>query len=117
MVNLFLCQTDNIDSNYIESKETLVDQVPLPKENIHRVGGELIPQNAALEYSKSLRYLSTKSVRYPLTSNIPDSPYIPEAHLQDVNLFNVDITGAGLRPEKLVQVRLLPKAKMPDGSK
>jgi 6-phosphogluconolactonase len=46
---------DHPDSNYRMARETLLDHVPLPAANIHRIQGEIEPEQAALEYEQELR--------------------------------------------------------------
>jgi 6-phosphogluconolactonase len=46
---------DHPDSNYDMARHTLLDQVPLPPENVHRIQGELPPIEAASNYEKVLR--------------------------------------------------------------
>lgn len=47
---------DHAESNYRMAKEALLDHVPLPPGNIHRMRGELaIPQQAAQEYTAELQ--------------------------------------------------------------
>ena len=46
---------DDADSNYLMARETLLDHVPLPPENIHRIAGEIDPQSAAEAYEHRLR--------------------------------------------------------------
>jgi len=46
---------DHAQSNYRMAGETLLDHVPLPKENIHRIRGEIEPAQAATEYERTLR--------------------------------------------------------------
>lgn len=46
---------DHADSNYRMAKETLLDHVPLPADNIHRVLAELPPVQAAQAYEDTLR--------------------------------------------------------------
>lgn len=43
------------DSNYRLARETLLDHVPLPAANIHRIRGEDDPVQAALAYESTLR--------------------------------------------------------------
>lgn len=43
------------DSNYRMTRETLLDHVPLPPENVHRIHGELPPQVAAAQYAWLLK--------------------------------------------------------------
>ncbi|NIS81213.1 MAG: 6-phosphogluconolactonase [Anaerolineales bacterium] len=46
---------DHGDSNYRLVKETLLDNVPIPDENVFRVRGELAPEQAANDYITALR--------------------------------------------------------------
>ena len=45
----------HMDSNYRMARETLLDGVPLPAQNVHRMHGEMIPEDAASDYEKTLR--------------------------------------------------------------
>lgn len=42
-------------SNYRMAREALLDQVPLPAENVHRIGGEDDPAKAAADYELEMR--------------------------------------------------------------
>ncbi len=46
---------DHPDSNYRMAREAWLDQVSLPAENVHRIRGELEPDQAAREYEDVLR--------------------------------------------------------------
>ena len=46
---------DNPQSNYRMARETLLDAVPIPVSNIHRIRGEEDPEKAAAAYEKELR--------------------------------------------------------------
>ena len=46
---------DHPDSNHQMARETLLDHVPIPAENIHRLRGEIEPVQAADEYEHTLR--------------------------------------------------------------
>jgi 6-phosphogluconolactonase len=46
---------DHPDSNYRMTRERLLDHVPLPEENIHRMRGETEPIQTAAEYEQILR--------------------------------------------------------------
>lgn len=48
-------QPDHPESNYRMALETLICRVPLPEENIHRMRGDLPPQQAAEAYEEELR--------------------------------------------------------------
>src|SRR5258708_381886 len=46
---------DHPDSNYRMTREALLDQVPLHPQQIHRMEGELDPEEAAVRYEAELR--------------------------------------------------------------
>jgi 6-phosphogluconolactonase len=46
---------DHGDSNYRMTREFLLDHVPIPPANIHRMPGEMAPAEAAARYEKELR--------------------------------------------------------------
>ncbi len=46
---------DHPDSNYGMTAEVLLNNIKIPSENIHRIQGELPPEQAALVYEKELR--------------------------------------------------------------
>jgi len=46
---------DNTESNYRMTRETLLDRVPLGADQIHRMEGELAPEEAAARYESELR--------------------------------------------------------------
>jgi 6-phosphogluconolactonase len=46
---------DHPDSNYRMAREALLEHVPLPVGNIHRIRGEMEPEQAAAEYERTLR--------------------------------------------------------------
>jgi 6-phosphogluconolactonase len=46
---------DHPDSNYRMTREAMIDHVPLPPENVHRIRGEDPPDRAAQEYERVLR--------------------------------------------------------------
>ncbi len=43
------------DSNYGMAHRELIERVPIPAENVHRIQGELSPEHAAMEYANELR--------------------------------------------------------------
>jgi 5-dehydro-2-deoxygluconokinase len=45
---------DDAESNYRMAREALLDRVPIPKENIHRIRGEDDPESAARAYEEML---------------------------------------------------------------
>src|SRR5947208_1819883 len=46
---------DHPDSNYRMAREALLSKVPIPPENIHRMRGEIDPEQAAKEYGQLLK--------------------------------------------------------------
>ena len=46
---------DHADSNYRMTREAMLDHVPIPPENIHRMEGELDPEAGAARYESELR--------------------------------------------------------------
>jgi len=46
---------DHLDSNFGMAHKTLLQHVPIPEEQIHRLKGEMNPQSAALEYETTVR--------------------------------------------------------------
>ena len=46
---------DDPQSNYLMARTALLDQVPLPQENIHRMQGEMEPEKAAMAYANDLQ--------------------------------------------------------------
>lgn len=46
---------DHPDSNYAMARETLLDHVPIPPPNVHRIQGEMEPSEAAAVYERTLR--------------------------------------------------------------
>lgn len=46
---------DHPDSNYHMTRESLLDHVPISEDQVHRIQGELDPQEAAAKYESELR--------------------------------------------------------------
>jgi 6-phosphogluconolactonase len=46
---------DHVDSNYRMANDALLSHIPIPRENIHRIPGELPVEEAAREYEDELR--------------------------------------------------------------
>lgn len=46
---------EHLDSNYRMARQALLEHVPIPTENVHRLRGELEPQEAAAAYERELR--------------------------------------------------------------
>src|SRR5579862_6426592 len=58
---------DNADSNYRMTKETLLDHVSIPPENIHRMKGEIEPMVAAAQYESELdTFFKSETPRFDL---------------------------------------------------
>lgn len=45
---------DHLDSNYCLAREALLEHVPLPVGNVHRIRGEINPEQAAADYERTL---------------------------------------------------------------
>lgn len=58
---------EDADSNYRMAKEVLLDHVPIPEQNVHRISGELAPAAAATQYEAALR-------RYFSSYTLADGP-------------------------------------------
>ncbi len=56
---------DDDGSNYHQADETLLSHVPIPRENIHRVKGELIPYEAATAYAQTLKEFADSELQWP----------------------------------------------------
>ncbi len=50
-----LVPPDDAGSNYFHAAQLLLDHVPIPKENVHRVHGELSAEVAVLDYTAQLQ--------------------------------------------------------------
>jgi 6-phosphogluconolactonase len=46
---------DHPESNYGSARKSLLDRIPIPPRNIHRIRGEMEPQEAAALYEKDLK--------------------------------------------------------------
>jgi len=57
---------DHPDSNYRMVDEALLQAVPIPAANIHRMRGEIAPEQAAAEYAQQLRALLPHPPRFDL---------------------------------------------------
>ncbi|MHB9024218.1 MAG: 6-phosphogluconolactonase [Armatimonadota bacterium] len=57
---------DHPESNYRMAREALLDYVPIPAQNIHRILGELPPDDAARDYEQILRRFFGVAPRFDL---------------------------------------------------
>ncbi len=57
---------DDRDSNYRMAREELIDSVGLPADRVHRIKGEIRPQEAAASYEKELRDVLGENGRFDL---------------------------------------------------
>ena len=57
---------ESADSNYRMAKEALLDHLPIPAANLHRIRGESDPGKAAAEYSETIQGLANP-LRFDLT--------------------------------------------------
>jgi len=57
---------DHPDSNYRMAREALLDKVPIPTENVHRMRGELPPDQAAAAYQAELEAVLGAGGRFDL---------------------------------------------------
>lgn len=80
---------DHADSNYRMTAESLLRRIAIPPENVHRIEGELPPEEAALRYEDELRKFFDGVPRFDLillglgedghtASLFPDSPALHE---------------------------------------
>jgi len=56
---------DNEGSNYFQANEILLEQVPIPRENILRVKGELVPYEASTAYARTLKEFADPEFDWP----------------------------------------------------
>jgi len=57
---------DHADSNYRMAREALLDHIPIPASNIHRIRGELPPEQAAVACEAELRAVLGAEGRFDL---------------------------------------------------
>jgi 6-phosphogluconolactonase len=57
---------DDPDSNYRMAREALLDKIPIPTENVHRMRGELPPDEAAAAYQAELEAVLGAGGRFDL---------------------------------------------------
>jgi 6-phosphogluconolactonase len=46
---------DHPDSNYGMTRQTLLAHIAIPEDNVHRIRGEIAPEQASIEYAELLR--------------------------------------------------------------
>ena len=46
---------DHPDSNYGMTRQTLLEHIAIPEDNVHRIRGEIAPEQASIEYAELLR--------------------------------------------------------------
>ncbi len=56
---------DDPGSSYGQTKQVLLDKIPIPTENVHRVRSELEPDEAAMEYARLLKDFSLPPLDWP----------------------------------------------------
>ena len=62
-----LVPPDDAQSNYLMAEETLLSRVPIPREQIHRMRGELPPAEAAADYERELKdFFGSEPPRFDL---------------------------------------------------
>lgn len=57
---------DDSESNYGQAWQSLLSKVPVLKQNIHRIKGELEPETAAKDYIYQLRQNATGDLKWPI---------------------------------------------------
>jgi 6-phosphogluconolactonase len=57
---------DHPDSNYRMARETLLERIQIPTENVHRIWGELPPDQAAMAYQAELEVVLGAGGRFDL---------------------------------------------------
>ena len=60
-----LVPPDDPGSNYYHAARLLLDHIPVPAANIHRIKGELPPQSAVLDYTEQLRAFAANGRSWP----------------------------------------------------
>jgi 6-phosphogluconolactonase len=111
---------DDPQSNYRMVKETMLDAVPIPSGNVHRIRGEDEPETAALAYEQELRTFFGDSAAFDLVvlgmgddghtaSLFPGSPAVTERerwvvaqHVAHVSMWRITLTPVAINAAKNV---------------
>ena len=56
---------DDSGNNYYQTRQTLLDHIPLPADNIHRIASELEPEDAAKDYARVLKNFAESPYEWP----------------------------------------------------
>ena len=89
---------DHPDSNYNMVRQALLDRVPVPSENVHRIRGELPPERAAAEYRVEVESVLGQEPQFDLVllgmgadghtaSLFPATPALEESTLPVVAIY------------------------------
>ncbi len=82
---------DDADSNFGMTKKHLLDRVPVPEKNIHRIQGELAPDMAAEFYEKELRQnMGETPVFDLLILGMGDDGHTASVFPSEIKLWNSD---------------------------
>ena len=71
VVHFFWCDErcvlpDDPESNFGQARQALFRPLNLPEINLHRIGGELEPEQAALAYAETLRQFRSSGLQWPV---------------------------------------------------
>ena len=60
-----LVPPEDPESNYGQAREVLLNHVPIPAENVHRVSSEIEPDAAAMDYARVLQGFASPPLDWP----------------------------------------------------